>query len=75
MQHNSNNVKWLTGVFTGWGIKECWAKLLAGIVIGALGAAGLLCTNACTRAYHQAADGSIEYSNRILLLHPESSVK
>lgn len=33
---------WLTGLLTGWGIKESWAKLIAGAVVGALAAAGLL---------------------------------
>lgn len=33
---------WLTGLLTGWGIKESWAKLIAGAVIGACAAAGLL---------------------------------
>ena len=36
-QHN-----WLTGLLTGWGIKESWAKLIAGAIIGACAAAGLL---------------------------------
>lgn len=33
---------WLTGLLTGWGIKDSWAKLIAGAVVGALTAAGLL---------------------------------
>ena len=33
---------WLTGILTGWGIRESWAKLIAGAVIGALAAAGLM---------------------------------
>ena len=33
---------WLTGLLAGWGIKESWAKLIAGAVVGALAAAGLL---------------------------------
>ena len=24
---------WLTGILTGWGIRESWAKLIAGIKI------------------------------------------
>lgn len=36
-QHN-----WLAGLLTGWGIKESWAKLIAGAIIGACAAAGLL---------------------------------
>ena len=33
--------KWLAGLLTGWGIKESWAKLIAGAIIGACAAAGL----------------------------------
>lgn len=33
---------WLAGLLTGWGIKESWAKVIAGAVVGALAAAGLL---------------------------------
>ena len=33
---------WLTSILTGWGIRESWAKLIAGAVIGALAAAGLM---------------------------------
>ena len=33
---------WLTGILTGWGIRESWAKLIAGAIIGALAAAGLM---------------------------------
>ena len=33
---------WLTGLLTGWGIKESWAKLIASAIIGACAAAGFL---------------------------------
>ena len=33
---------WLTGILTGWGIRESWAKLIAGAVLGARAAAGLM---------------------------------
>lgn len=41
---------WLAGLLTGWGIKESWAKVIAGAIIGALAAAGLLssCSGAPT---------------------------
>ncbi len=32
---------WLTSLFTNWGIKEIWAKVLAGIIVGILAAIGL----------------------------------
>ena len=43
MEQNAKEThSWLTGLLTGWGIKESWAKLSAGAVVGALAAAGLL---------------------------------
>lgn len=33
---------WLTSLLSHWGIKESWAKLIAGAIIGALCAAGFL---------------------------------
>ncbi len=42
MNTNKEQHSWLTGLLTGWGVKESWAKLIAGAVLGALAAAGLL---------------------------------
>ncbi len=39
---NNNNISWLTGLLTGWGIRESWAKIIAGALAGALAAAGYL---------------------------------
>ena len=39
--HNTQH-NWLTSLLTGGGIKESWAKLIAGAIIGACAAAGLL---------------------------------
>ena len=41
-QNTTETHSWLTGLLTGWGIKESWAKLIAGAIIGACTAAGLL---------------------------------
>ncbi len=35
-------VCWLAGLLSGWGIKESWAKLIAGAIAGALAASGFL---------------------------------
>ncbi len=37
-----DNASWLAGLLTGWGIKDSWAKIIAGAIAGALAAAGLL---------------------------------
>lgn len=47
MSTNRDRASWLTGLLSGWGIKESWAKIIAGAVIGALAAAGLLTVTGC----------------------------
>lgn len=39
---------WLTGLLTGWGIKESWAKIIVGALVGALTAAGVLSNTSCS---------------------------
>ena len=52
---NKDKYTWLTSLLTGWGVKESWAKVLAGAIIGALVAAGVLALDSCTPgAVHQA---------------------
>ena len=62
---NKKTHTWLTGLLTGWGVKESWAKILAGAIIGALCAAGVLSLDSCTVRYTQNADG-IEYSGMVV---------
>lgn len=50
MSTNKQKLSWLTGLLTGWGIKESWAKIIAGAVIGALAAVGALSMDSCTPA-------------------------
>jgi hypothetical protein len=47
MSKTKNTHTWLAGLLTGWGIKESWAKVIAGAVIGALVAAGVLSMPSC----------------------------
>ena len=55
MKTNKDRVGWLAGLLTGWGVKESWAKAIAGAVVGALVAAGVLALDSCTPgAVHQA---------------------
>ncbi len=42
MSTHNEKASWLAGLLTGWGIKESWAKIIAGAIIGAAAAAGLL---------------------------------
>lgn len=56
---------WLTGLLTGWGIRESWAKILAGAIIGAAVAAGVLTLDSCTVSYSQTDDG-IRYTGTIV---------
>lgn len=48
MKDSKETVNWLVDVFTGWGLRESWAKIAAGAIVGALVAAGLLSMTACT---------------------------
>lgn len=63
---------WLAGLLTGWGIKECWAKVIAGAIVGALCAVGVLTLDGCAVSYKQGADG-IEYTGVVVPL--EGGVK
>lgn len=42
METNKDKISWLAGLLTGWGIRESWAKIIAGAVMGAISAVGLL---------------------------------
>lgn len=66
MSTNKEHVSWLAGLLTGWGIKESWAKIIAGAIIGALAAAGLLAAEGCTVTASQGADGSWSYSGEMV---------
>ena len=56
---------WLTGLLTGWGIRESWAKILAGAIIGAAIAAGVFTLPGCSVEYTQNAEG-IRYSGTVV---------
>lgn len=66
MSNNKEKYSWLTSLLTGWGIKESWAKVLAGAIIGALCAAGVLTVSGCTACYTQSAAGDIAYECTIV---------
>lgn len=65
MNNEKKAYSWLTGLLTGWGIKESWAKVLAGAIIGAAVAAGVLTLDGCTVEYTQNAEG-IRYSGTVV---------
>ena len=67
MSTNKKTYSWLAGLLTGWGVKESWAKVLAGAVIGALVAAGVL--TGCTATYTQTAAGDI--AAKVTIIEPE----
>ena len=64
---------WLTGLLTGWGMRAVWAKLLAGAIIGALCATGILSLDSCSTSYRQSAAGDIEFTTTIV--QPNSETK
>lgn len=65
MSTNKEKANWLAGLLSGWGIRESWAKIIAGAIIGAAAAAGWL--TSCTASYSQAADGAIRYEGILVL--------
>lgn len=65
MNNEKKAYSWLTGLLTGWGIKESWAKILAGAIIGAAVAAGVLTLPSCSVEYTQTAEG-IRYSGTVV---------
>lgn len=65
MSTNQQKASWLAGLLTGWGIKESWAKIIAGAVIGALAAAGVLTCSGCTVSWSIGADGSQMYEHAL----------
>lgn len=60
---------WLTGILTGWGIKESWAKIIAGAIIGAAIAAGAITTTGCTAARNLTPDQIQRGKAAAILLH------
>lgn len=61
----NDKTTWLSTLLHGWGIRECWAKVIAGAIIGALCAAGLL--TGCRASVSQNADGSWSYRGIIII--------
>ena len=41
MNDKEEKFNWLKSLLTGWGIKEAWAKVIAGAIIGAIAAFSL----------------------------------
>ncbi len=56
MNKNTETASWLAGLLTGWGVKESWAKIIAGAIIGALAAAGVLTSTGCQLSPSQMSD-------------------
>lgn len=67
MNDHQEQASWLAGLLRGWGIKESWAKIIAGAIIGALCAAGAFSSAGCTASYIRQADGEVHYSSSFVL--------
>lgn len=48
MSTETERQTWLAGLLRGWGVKEVWAKVLAGALLGILGALGVLGNTSCS---------------------------
>lgn len=82
MSTNKEKYSWLTGLLTGWGIKQSWAKIIAGAVIGALCAAGILTVSGCNSVtpaqlhtahelYHVLTDTNCKLAKPDTVVEPE----
>ncbi len=67
MATNKEKASRLASRLTGWGIKESWAKVIAGAIIGALCAAGVLSLDGCAVDYTQTAAGDTTFKGSIVL--------
>lgn len=59
--NNKEKYTWLTSLLTGWGVKESWAKVLAGAIIGGLVAAGVLSVSSCSNV----TPGQVMYAHDV----------
>lgn len=59
--NNKDKYTWLTSLLTGWGVKESWAKVLAGAIIGGLVAAGVLTVSSCNNV----TPGQVMYAHDV----------
>ena len=65
MSNQQQKTSWLTGLLTGWGIRESWAKIIAGAIMGALTAAGILTSTSCNASYTQSPNGTIHLTGTV----------
>lgn len=61
---------WIEAFLTGLGVPANWAKVLAGAIIGALAAAGLLSQNGCTASVDIYPTGEQHFEGTIAIGHP-----
>ena len=73
MKTQDKAYSWMRSLLTGWGLSECWAKLIAGMIVGALAAVGIL--NSCTITYKQNAAGDREFHSVIVQPSESESCK
>lgn len=67
MEDKKQKYIWLKSLLTGWGIKESWAKLIAGAIIGTIAAFTM---SSCTWDL-KAASSSQEFDSSITILPVE----
>ena len=63
MSEEKNNNGWLASFLAGFGVPANWAKIIAGAIIGALAAAGVLTQEGCSVNYSQSADGASSFNS------------
>ena len=69
--NTNDKTSWLTGLLTGWGIKESWAKIIAGAIVGALTAAGAMTLSGCGATVTVSSDqGMLSYDGGRITITP-----
>lgn len=68
MDKKEEKFNWLKSLLTGWGIKDSWAKIIAGAIIGAIAAFTM---SSCTWDL-KAASPSQEFDSSITILPVEN---
>lgn len=65
MSTTEEKSNWLTNFITGFGVPANWAKVIAGAIIGALAAAGVLTLDSCTASIDLLPDGTQHWQSEL----------
>lgn len=67
MSTTEEKKSWIAETLAGFGVPANWAKVIAGAIIGALAAAGLLTLDSCTASIDIMPDGAQRWEGTLEL--------